>query len=905
MKKEKIVLLTLLMSLTATNGLMADTLPYQDTNLSAQERARDLVSRMTLAEKIEQMGHQTPTISRLGIQGYNYWNEGLHGVARSGLATSFPSSRAMSSTWDLPLVFSCADATSTEARVYNNTKSKGLTYWCPTINMSRDPRWGRDEENYGEDPFLTSRLCVEYIKGMQGNNPKYFKTIATVKHFACNNYEGGRHNTSATVTARDLREYYLPGFEAAVKEGNVQSLMSAYNAVNGIPCGANHELLIDILRNEWNFKGFVVSDCGAVDDIYQNHKYVGTGEAASAVAIKNGMDLNCGSTFQDYFQKAVDGGLCSEADLDSALVRVFSARFLTGEFDTASLIPWRGYGNDSLFNDYHRALALQAAHESIVLLKNDNHLLPIDTTKVKTIAVIGPSANCVQLGGYAGSPTVQTSPLQGIADKLNIVKTDGTIQAEDYQNHHAKNSRFGSEAGGTGMDIGYISDGDWVSYNGVDFGEGKTSFSINAATPNDGGSVSVFMDNLNDTAIAKVNIPNTGSWTAYKTTTVAFPKTTGKHNVYLKFNGNAKYLFNVDWLKFFNVDDPNPWSSGPLMYAQGCGITGSITQAQIDSAVTIAKKADVVVMVLGTDLTVSDEGKDRSNLNLPGSQEKLLEAICAENKNIILVLESNSSLTISWAKQNVPAILEGWYNGESQGTALADVLFGDYNPQGKLTTTWYASITDLPAINDYNIHKGRTYMYYNNAPMYPFGYGMSYTTYEYSDLKISKNKLAAGDSLTVTASISNTGKRAGYEIVQLYVHANSSIERPNKELKDFTRVYLSPGETKTVTMTLKHEQLAYYNDTNNTFDVENGTVDIMVGASSADIRLKGQISTDGATVKGTYLHPLSTGIKSICNPSCEKCKNNKIYCIDGKTMTKDSTLNSGIYIINGKKVAVH
>ncbi|MDE7135350.1 MAG: glycoside hydrolase family 3 C-terminal domain-containing protein, partial [Muribaculaceae bacterium] len=405
-----------------------------------------------------QVGHKTDAISRLGVKSYNYWNEALHGIARSGRATSFPSSKAMSATWTTQLVYDCARITSDEARIYYNTSKKGLIYWCPTINMSRDPRWGRDEEDYGEDPFLTGTLGVAYVRGMQGYgegvSTPYYKTIATVKHFAANNYERGRRSTSSNVSARMLREYYLPAFEMCVKDGDVRSVMTAYNALNGVPCGANHELLADILRGEWGFTGFVTSDCGAVDDVFMRHKYVATGEEACAVSIKNGEDLNCGSTFQEYCKNAIHQGLMTEADVDSALVRVLEARFSVGEFD--SDVPWNNINADKLECQEHVNMAYEAARQSIVLLKNDNAFLPLDRSK--SVALIGPLAREVNLGGYSGAPTVLVNPLEAVADKIGFVISDGTVKFVDFDGSNVTpgSRRLTREANGSSGNVGYI-----------------------------------------------------------------------------------------------------------------------------------------------------------------------------------------------------------------------------------------------------------------------------------------------------------------------------------------------------------------------------------------------------------------------------------------------------------------
>lgn len=894
----------------AATTATAQTEAYKDASLSFHERAKDLVSRMTLDEKINQVGHRTLDITRLGVKGYNYWNEALHGVARSGIATSFPSSRAMSSTWNLDLIFKCAEATANEARWYNKNKGKGLIYWCPTINMSRDPRWGRDEENYGEDPYLTGRIAVEYIKGMQGNDEKYFKTIATAKHFAANNFEGGRHNTSSNMDMRNLREYYLPAFEMAVKEGNVRSIMSAYNRLNEIPCCANKELLIDILRTEWGFNGFVVSDCDALDDIWMSNKhgYVATGEEASALSMKNGEDLNCGETFQEYCKSAINKGLMTEADIDSALVRVFEARFSVGEFDSNN--PFANAGDGKMECDEHRALALQASREAIVLLKNQDNTLPLDASKINKIAVIGPYGNAIQLGGYSGTPTYQKTILSAVADAVGYdISSSSTIEAEKFDSKKAKGDV--DNAG-----IGNIQNGDIFIYNNVDFGNGKSKLDYSYAGRYGNRQLTIRIDNATSGQIVyQETLPATANnWTTFKTKSIDLSEEakaiTGKHTVYLIFNKLAsaddgnKYIINIDWFKFYNEGDSSPTALGnKVMYAQGCDVGGTKNQTLFDEAVAMAKEADYVILALGTDLNTSDESHDRKSLNLPGAQQQLLETVYAANKKTIAVLVTCSSLTINWAQENIPAIMSAWYDGQEQGQAISDVIFGNYNPGGKLTTTWYNSVSDLPSdLTNYDIRGAKyTYMYHDKTPLYPFGFGISYTTYNYSNLKVSKQSLAAGEEITVSADITNTGKHAGAEIVQLYVHVNSSIERPIKQLVGFARVELEAGETKTVSIPVKHEQLSYYNETTHTFDVEQGAVDILVGASSADIRLKGQINAEAATVKTTY-KSTSAGISNALknkNVLGQRVYNISGYCVG--TIENIESLPKGFYVAGDRK----
>lgn len=874
------------------------------------ERAADLVSRLTLEEKIDQVGHKTAAVSRVGLQGYNYWNEAIHGVARSGLATSFPVSKALSASWDLDLVGRVATAISDECRVYNNQNNKGLIYWCPTINMSRDPRWGRDEENYGEDPFLTGRIAVEYIKGMQGNDPKHYKTIATAKHFAANNYEKGRRSTSSDMDDRNLREYYLPAFEMAVKEGNVRSVMSAYNAVNGIPSGANHELLIDILRNEWGFDGFVTSDCGAVEDVYMRHKYVATGEEASAVSMKNGEDLNCGDTFQLFCKSAIDKGLMTEADLDRALTRVLAARFSVGEFDSKSNVSWTGVASSKLDCQAHRDLALEAARKSIVLLKNDNNFLPLKPTQ--SVAVIGPLGNTVSLGGYSGSPIDLTTPLEGIAAKMNYVINDGTVQFEDCteQSIASGSKRLTHEANGSGGNLGYIFNNDWVAFNDVNFGAGRTKLDVyHGAKNNNVTVVKFYLDNLNSEPVATVTCPTTGNWSTYTTTTVTVDPTVckGVHKVYTKFEGGTngdKYCANMDWFRFYDPSIANPLEEdGPLYFYKGCDVVAS-TSTNIARALEIAAKADVVVFAAGTNLDVSDESHDRTSLDLPGDQQKLLEAIYAVNPNVVLLLQTCSSMTVNWAQQNVPAIVEAWYDGQAQGAAIADVLYGDFNPCGKLTSTWYNSLSDLPSVmTNYDIRKaGYTYMYHGKTPLYAFGHGLSYTTFDYADMTLSSTRLSKEGAISVSATITNSGSKAGAEIVQLYAHCNSSIERPKLQLVGFSKVELEPGESKTVEIPLSHDQLAYFNVDKQTFDVEEGNVNLYLGSASDDLRLSTEITTEGATVKLTH-KSTSSGINDIVKD--RSLDSGLIYNLAGIPVGDAGSFDSlpaGFYLMQGKKI---
>lgn len=1006
MNKKTITLLALLLTTAVSKAQVM--LPYQNPNLSFHERAVDLVSRLSREEKCAQLGnnvnleinradYSNPT-AKVVLPMYQYWNEALHGVARSGAATSFPESKGMSSSWDRQLIFDCADATSTEARVYNNQYSKGLNYWCPTINMSRDPRWGRDEENYGEDPYLAGQLAVQFIKGMQGDDEKYLKTVACAKHFAANNYEQGRQGSTSFMTEHNLREYYLPAFEAAVKEGKVKSIMSSYNALStdlneknaagigwtskkawgGKPNAMNDWLLTNILRKEWGFDGYVTSDCAGVSCIYRKVKHFYYGDIygtytddlgeinslyqahATADAIKAGNDINCEfmnktAIFQTAAQQAIEDGFMSEADLDQALIRVLETRFALGEFDEG--VPYKSIAADRLECDEHQALALKAARESIVLLKNTSPnpseggepLLPLSTDK--KVALIGPYANQIMLGDYSGTPTYTTTPFQAFAKKLGFTVNDGTVQFENYTSLlHSQRSEDKLKA--TAGCIGNTATGDIFAYENVDFGSGCSHFvmSCGAKTDNAVAKLKFYLDDQNSDPILTVTSLNTGNWTNFQevTATVDPEVVKGKHTVIVKicdrvggetFNKSfQEYCGNFDYFRFYNADNEPLENQGPLYMVQTSKAVNDIaTDDMIARAVAVAQKADVVVFLGGTDYSKPDshatgtESHDRWQLTMPGNQTDVLKAVQAVNPNVVLVLETNSSMDITWEKENLPAIVEAWYGGQAQGQAICDVIYGDYNPGGKLTSTWYNSLAELPAASDskfgangmleYNIDDwGYTYMYYGKGtganvarqaakPMYPFGYGLSYTTFEYSALTPLNTALNANGEVTISFKIKNTGTRKGAEVAQLYIDfPNATIAHAkslNRRLVGFERVELEAGEEQTVQITLRHDQLAVYDDATHTFRVEGGTANFHVSASSADDRLNGTINAEAATVKDTYLSDpaILTAVQQV-SPTRQPVATGHIYNLQGSQVADDAHIDSlpqGVYVVNGAK----
>ena len=686
-----------------------------DTGLAFPDRARDLVSRMTLEEKISQMVHDAPAIERLGVPAYNWWNECLHGVARAGVATVFPQAIGLAAMWDAGLMGTIADVISTEGRAKHHEAVRqgdhsiyrGLTFWTPNINIFRDPRWGRGHETYGEDPYLTSRLGVAFVKGIQGTlrqvpdvlrhaqdaqgSSGYLKAVATPKHFAVHSGpEKDRHSFDARVSPKDMRETYLPAFEACVKEAKAVSVMGAYNRTNGEPCCASKTLLQDILREEWGFEGYVVSDCGAIQDIHQHHQVTTCTAESAAMSVINGCDLECGCVYANLLT-AVQRGLITEEAIDTALARLFTARFRLGMFDPPKTVAYAQIPYEVNDSEEHRKLALQAARESIVLLRNAESrgqraesrggLLPL-RKHTKSIAVIGPNADSldVLLGNYSGSPSRYVTPLAGIRDAVS--------------------------------------------------------------------------------------------------------------------------------------------SATRVWYAKGCELLGDSTYG-FSEAVSAAERAEVVVMCLGLspqiegeegDAYNSDAGGDRTHLDLTGVQQQLLERIVAVGKPVVLVLINGSALAINWANEHVDAIVEAWYPGEEGGTAIADVLFGDYSPSGRLPVTFPKSLEQLPPFEDYAM-AGRTYRYMTEEPLYPFGYGLSYTTFEYFEMKLSAAKVASGQELKVTVRVRNTGAHAGDAVVQLYLSdLEASVDAPIRSLVGFTRVSLTPGASKEVSFAISSEQMKLVND---------------------------------------------------------------------------------------------
>ncbi len=802
-----------------------------------RSRAANMVSQMTLLQKIGQLGNTTPAISSLGLPAYEYWNEALHGVARQGLATVFPQCIGMGSMWDDELLYDIFSAVSDEARVKANTTGRGLTYWTPTINLGRDPRWGRNEETYGEDPYHLSRMAVAIVKGLQGDNPTYLKTVATAKHFIANNTETGRHTLSSNIDMRNLREFYMPAFKAAVTEGKAYSVMAAYNALNGIPCPANTWLLTDVLRAEWGFDGYVVSDCWAIADIYNGylvdggHYYVSSYEDACAVAINAGTDLNCGYYYQTYLPSAVSQGKVTEAAVDNALTNVLTARFKLGEFDDPADVPYTSIPFSKLDCQEHRDLAYLAAQKSMVLLKNDG-ILPLDPDAINSIAVIGPNADQCVIGGYSGTPPYCISPLDGITNKLS-----GTSITVNYT------QGCNITGGLVTVPSGYFTSGLTGEYfsnlllsDSPDYTQLDRSINFNWGTgapiglPHDGFSVRwTGALTAPETRAYQIGVRSDDGFRLYidgvkilEDWTTRAPKT-----VSAGVTLNAGQEYNIV-LEYFE-----DWGGAEVQLVWDYGVT-------FNTATSLAASSDVVIVCVGTNLDIANEENDLNQYQMPGVQESMIQAIYNINPNTIVVLINGNPLGFEWTAKNVPAILEAWYAGQSQGTAIADVLFGDYNPGGRLSQTFYKSENQLPDRFDYDIiNGGWTYQYFDGDVQYPFGHGLSYTEFTYSNLMVSPDVLSASDTVTVEFDVRNTGDVAGDEVAQVYLRdAQASVKVANKQLRGFKRITLNAGQSQHLTFDIPVSELGYYDEFQEDFIVEGGIFDVLVGSSSQDIRLQ-------------------------------------------------------------------
>jgi beta-glucosidase len=850
MKKNRLVILTII-SLLVCNLVDAQqksyTYPFQNPSLSEEQRVNDLVSRMTLKEKADQLLYTAPAIPRLGVPSYNWWNEALHGVARAGYATVFPQSITIANTWDEMLMLNVATAISDEARAkYHEFQRRGktgiyegLTFWSPNINIFRDPRWGRGHETYGEDPFLTGRMGYQFVRGMQGDDPKYMKTVATAKHYAVHSGpESLRHQFNAKVSEVDLRETYLPAFRTLIVDAGAYSVMGAYNMFRDVPCCAN-PVLYGILRNEWGFKGYIVSDCWAISDFYKFTNYAKDPAEAAAQAVKAGTDLECGVDYKNLVA-AVERGLLTEEDINIAVKRIFTARFRLGMFDSDEMVPYAQIPFFVNCSDYNNSLARLAADKSIVLLKNAGNILPM-AKSVKTIAVIGPNADNFEslLGNYNGIPKNPVTVLKGIKNKVTpdtkVIYAEGSDLADGIHNLTVIPSRFLQAPDGKQGVYGEY-------YNNREM-KGEPAF-----TRRD-DNINFYWENLSPRA----DLPDDDF--GIKWTTYLVPPETGTY--YLGSWGSSGYDINLEGEKFltsrsehhaFHLEKAIQLNAGEkykieVFYRNYAGdadmklLWSRPRTGLVEKAVSAAKEADVVVLVLGLSQRLEGEempikiegfsGGDRTNLNLPAVQEQLLDAVAATGKPVIVVLTSGGAMSVNKAQEKAAAILLAGYGGQQGGNAVADVIFGDYNPAGRLPVTYYKSIDQIPAFENYDM-TGKTYRFFRQEPLYPFGYGLSYTTFSYSNLVLPE-KTIAGSKTSVKVTVTNTGQIEGDEVVQLYLtDEKASTTRPIRQLEGFTRINLKPGESKVVEFNLEPRQFSIINNKNKRV-IEPGYFTIAVG----------------------------------------------------------------------------
>ncbi|MGB8012110.1 MAG: glycoside hydrolase family 3 C-terminal domain-containing protein [Terriglobales bacterium] len=837
--------------------------PAQPLNL----RVDDLISRMTLEEKASQLVNQARAIPRLQVPAYDWWSEALHGVANAGTATVFPEPIALGATFDAPLIHDMAVVIGTEARAKHNQAVRagrrdimeGLDFWSPNINIFRDPRWGRGQETYGEDPFLTGRMGVAFVTGLQGDDPKYYRVISTPKHFAVHSGpEPSRHSIDVQVSKHDMEDTYLPAFRATVTEGKAGSVMCAYNRVNGQPACANNFLLRDQLRGAWKFNGYVVSDCDAITDIFNGHHFTKSMAEAGAVSLKTGMDNECADFFtkatdnSDYvkFLDAVKQGLLTEADMNVALKRLFTARFRLGLFDPPEKVPYAQTPDSEIDSEAHRELALKMARESIVLLKNDG-VLPLSGS-VKTIAVVGPLAQSVRVleGNYNGTPSRATTALDGIrkqfgaaqvtyAPGMNFLLEEELIPTAVLQ----------SDDGQPGLKAQYFSGKNFQGTPVVT----RVDKEVNLQVLNADSSALVLPSGITDLAVR---------WTGF-----LVPAKSGTYKVGLAGSVNRMWLDGKLIVEDMALHDPTTVTETvtlekghryALKIEYGPAGLGSklvwlpVISDPIAEAVSTAKQADVTIAVVGITSHLEGEemkvdvpgfqGGDRTSLDLPKDEEDLLEALQATGKPVVVVLMNGSALSVNWAARHANAILDAWYSGEEGGTAIAQTLSGANNPAGRLPVTFYKGVEQLPPFEDYSM-KNRTYRYFEGQPLFSFGYGLSYSKFSYSNLKLSASELKAGDPLNLEVDIKNTSDRAGDEVAELYLHFPKSPGVPIRALRGFARVHIGAGETQHVAFTLQARDLSQVNEAGDRI-VAAGPHSISVGG--------GQPGTGAANVEASF-----------------------------------------------------
>jgi beta-glucosidase len=866
-----LISIVVVLAISTMNAQDAAQPAYLNRGLSPEQRAADLVRRMTVEEKVTQLVNQSRAVPRLNVPDYDWWSESLHGVARNG-TTEFPEPVGLAATFDTDAIHRMAIVIGTEGRASHvrgmrdghSDIFEGLDFWAPNINIFRDPRWGRGQETYGEDPFLAARMGVAFVTGMQGDDPKYYRVISTPKHYAVHSGpEPTRHTADVKVSKHDELDTYLPAFRATVTEGRAGSVMCAYNSINGQPACINEFLLQDQLRGKWGFQGYVVSDCEAVINIFRDHHFTKSQPEASALAVQRGMDNECvdfGKVKDDHDYKpyldANKQGFLKESEIDTALVRLFTARIKLGMFDPPEAVPYSQIDEKELDTPEHRAMARSLANESMVLLKNDG-ILPLKPGPLK-IALIGPLWDQTKylLGNYNGVPTHTVSVLEGLKAEFpeaQISFVPGT-QFLRKDGDAVPASAFTTSDGQPGLKLEFAT--------GEIFGGKPTILATRDIT-----TVDLKAEDIPKEAAGKY--PLRVEWKGFLT-----PTETADYSIGVRFQaGFVKVSVNERTVAqgWGGADDAGEAKVGHVHLEQGKKVSIKVEYAKPDAgpiraqliwsrydprpspeAIAAAKAADVGVAVLGItselegeEMPVSEEGfkgGDRTSIDLPKSEEELLEAVTATGKPVVLVLANGSALAVNWAKEHANAILESWYAGEEGGAAIAETLSGKNNPAGRLPVTFYTGVEQLPPFEDYAM-KGRTYRYFEGKPLYPFGYGLSYTTFSYSGLTLPKSAIKAGDPLTAEVTVTNTGKREGDEVAQLYLSFPHIAGAPLRALRGFNRVHLKAGESQTVRFELKERDLSMVTEAGEPIIAE-GRYSVSIGG--------GQPDTGAASVAGTF-----------------------------------------------------
>ncbi len=888
------------------NGCKTETQKpvYLNTSYSFEERAADLVSRFTIEEKQSLLGNTMAAVPRLGVNTYYVWGEALHGVVsmfnpKGGPATSFPSSASLGSTWDPSLMEQEASIIADEARGFNTPVIANLTFWSPVVEPVRDPRWGRTGESFGEDPFLISQIGGGFIRGLMGNDSVYLKAVPCGKHYFANNSEFNRHISSSNMDNRDMREYYLSQYRKLIEKDKLPSIMTCYNSVNGVPMSASKYLVDTIARKTYGLNGYITGDCGAIEDIRSGHFYVKTNAEATALGLKSGVDTDCGSVYQTSAIDALNKGLITEADIDQALVHMFTVRMRVGEFDPPSMVPYSKIDTTVVNSPDHVAFAAEVAKKTPVLLKNnlkkssDKKILPLNATELKKIAVIGPMADIVELGPYSGTilDKNKVTPLAGIKNLLSakgstaevvhnvgantvidcnlfniyyfeIVKKDGSSVKYDATQFTASSEGITSGSGALPQKaVKSIVNGGWTLYKNVNVSDIE-SINLNLSIPGDGGIIEVRTGSATGALLASIDGKGSQSMIGSffpATLNAKVNKTgiSGNQTLYLVYRAPEKPAIDKE-------------------------------------TVAMAKSSDVVILFVGTDIKTANEEADRLSLTLPGNQYELINAVSEVNPNTVVVIQSLGMVEVDQFKNNpnVAAIIWTGFNGQAQGTGMASVLFGDANPGGKLNATWFKSVNDLPPITDYNLRgsktmNGRTYWYFKKDVSYEFGYGLSYTTFEYSNFKISNNTITPNDKVTVSVDVKNTGNTDGAEVVQVYLKtpdSPASLDRPIKRLKGFQKVTIPSGQTKAVAIDIDCSDLWFWDGEKERITFDPGKYIFEIGSSSKDIR-----GTVESTMSGTY-NPVLQTVVAECGSIVLK-PGNKVQTSVTASMSDDSFFN--------------